>query len=103
MLPLVATTDKISVSIGRDELRHAKRLASRLGLSLSTFVTDAVRRRIADQERLEAANAVLATFAPEDRASPEEMRELLARWGNAGARRRASRRPRQIRTKHKAR
>jgi hypothetical protein len=60
----MATTDKVSVSIGRAELRHAKRLASRLGLNLSTFITDAVRRRIADQECQDAAHAVLSTFAP---------------------------------------
>ena len=79
----MATTDKISVSIGHDELRHARKLASRLGLSLSTFISDAVRRRIADQERRDAAQAVLATFPPEDRASPKEMRDLLLRWGVA--------------------
>jgi len=100
---LMATTDKVSVSIGREELRNAKRLASRLGLNLSTFITDAVRRRIADQKRQDAAHAVLSTFAPEDRASPDEMRELLARWGVAGARRTAPRRARKDRSKRKGR
>jgi hypothetical protein len=42
-MPAMAATDKISISIGRSELRDAKRVASRLGLSLSTFITDAVR------------------------------------------------------------
>jgi hypothetical protein len=76
----VSVTAKISVSMGQQELRHARRLASRLGLSLSTFITDAVRERIAEQERREAAEAVLASFPPEDRATPEEMADLLDRW-----------------------
>ena len=77
----MASTDKISVSMGREELRDARRLASRLGLTLSTFITDAVRRRIAEQARREEGLAFVATFAREERATPEEMRELLARWG----------------------
>jgi hypothetical protein len=76
----MAATDKISISIGRSELRDAKRVASRLGLSLSTFITDAVRDRLAEQARTEAAAAVLAGFLPEDRATPEEMAELLQLW-----------------------
>jgi hypothetical protein len=76
----VATTDKVSVSIGSAELRQAKRLASRLGVSLSMFVTEAVRQRIAEQQRREAARAFLATFDPDERASPDEMAELLTRW-----------------------
>jgi hypothetical protein len=76
----MAATEKISVTIGRVELRHAKRLADHLGLSLSGFITDAVRERIQEQARRDAALEVLATFAPEDRASPAEARELLERW-----------------------
>lgn len=76
----MATTEKISVTLGRDELRGAKRLASRLGLSLSTLITDAVRRRIEDQARHEAGLEVLSAFDAEDRASPEEMEALLELW-----------------------
>jgi hypothetical protein len=65
-------TEKISVTIGRKELGHAKRLATRLGVSLSGFITDALRERVREQERREAALQVLATFSPEDRASPAE-------------------------------
>ena len=97
----MASTDKISVSIGRDELRQAKRLASRLGLSLSTFITDAVRQRIVEQERREAAQAVLATFSPDERASRDEMRELLARWGDT--KQRSPRNSRKTRPKRAAR
>jgi hypothetical protein len=73
-------TEKISVTIGREELGHAKRLASRLGVSLSGFITDAVRERIQEQARREAALEVLAGFALEDRATPAEARALLERW-----------------------
>jgi hypothetical protein len=92
------TTEKISVTLGRAELRGAKRLASRLGLSLSTFITDAVRRRIEDQDRLEAGLEVLATFDPLERASPAEMKALLELWTKPSrtpsrARSRTGRRP----------
>jgi hypothetical protein len=78
----MAATEKISVTIGRAELNHAKRLANHLGLSLSSFVTDAVRERIQEQARRDAALEVLATFAAEDRASKVEARTLLERWAS---------------------
>jgi hypothetical protein len=93
----MATTEKVSVTIGRTELAHAKRVASRLGLSLSTFITEAVRNRVEEQARREAALAVLATFGPEDRASPAEMRALLEQWGE---RKRSPQR--KARTRHAA-
>ncbi len=73
-------TEKISISIGRDELRGAKVLASRLRVSLSTVITDAVRLRIEEQERREAAVAVLASFPAADRASRDEQDALVKRW-----------------------
>jgi hypothetical protein len=76
----MAATEKISVTIGKTELSHAKRLADRLGLSLSGFLTDALKERIKEQGRREAAEEVLRTFAPEDRASPEEANALLKQW-----------------------
>ena len=82
-------TEKISVTIGRAELRRAKQLASRLGLSLSTFISDAVRQRLRARERQDAGRAVLATFAPEERPTADEMSALLARWGMGRRTRRA--------------
>jgi hypothetical protein len=76
----MAATEKISVTIGRRELGHAKQLASRLGISLSGFITDAVRDRVREQQRREAARQVLKSFAPEDRASPAEAAALLEHW-----------------------
>jgi hypothetical protein len=73
-------TEKISVTIGRDELAHAKRLASHLGVSLSGFITEAVRLRIEEQARREAALEVIGGFGPEDRPSAAETQALLERW-----------------------
>lgn len=85
-------TEKISITLGREELRHAKRLASQLGLSLSTFVNDAVRQRLEAQARKLAGLEVIAMFPPEDRATPDEMSALLKRW-NAPRPNRARRAP----------
>jgi hypothetical protein len=77
----MAATEKISITLGREELRSARAWAARRRLSLSTFITRAVRARIEEEKRREAAEAVLATFAPEDRATPEEQVALLEQWG----------------------
>jgi hypothetical protein len=79
-MPVMAATEKISVTIGRAELKHAKRLADHLGLSLSGFITDALKGRIQEQARRDAALEVLETFAPGDRASPAEASALLELW-----------------------
>ena len=73
-------TDKISVTIERNELASAKRLAAHLGLSLSGFITDAVRDRVREEARRDAARKVVAGFAPEERASPAEAQALLESW-----------------------
>ena len=73
-------TEKISVTIERNELASAKRLAADLGLSLSSFISDAVRERVREEARREAARKVVASFALEERASPEEARALLELW-----------------------
>jgi hypothetical protein len=76
----MATTEKISVALGRNELRLAKTAAEQDGLSLSAFVTGAVRARIEERRRMEAARQVLARFEPEDFPTADEQRELLALW-----------------------
>jgi hypothetical protein len=94
----MAATQKISVAMGLPELRLAKTAAKAEGMSLSAFVTQAVRRQLEERERLEAGRAIVATFAPEELATPEEQRELLALWNRTAspkkrpARRRASKR-----------
>jgi uncharacterized protein (DUF1778 family) len=97
MTAWMALTEKISVAIGREELRLAKTAAELDGVSLSAFVTGAVRARIEDRRRLEAARAVLETFDPEDSPTAEEQRELLALWTSsrtASTRQRSQRRRR---------
>lgn len=78
----MATTEKISVALGRDELQLARTAAEQDGVSLSAFVTGAVRARIEERLRLEAARQVLARFTPEDFPTAREQRELLALWGS---------------------
>jgi hypothetical protein len=95
----MAVTQKISVAMGRDELRLAKTAADEEGVSLSAFVTRAVRERLEERRRLEAAREVLASFSPDELPSLEEERQLLALWtrprtvktrsGRAAKRRRA--------------
>jgi uncharacterized protein (DUF1778 family) len=76
----MATTEKISVAMGRDELRLAKLAAEQEGVSLSAFVTGAVRARIAERRRFAAARQVIAAFEPEDFPTDEEQDALLASW-----------------------
>jgi hypothetical protein len=82
----MATTEKVSVALGRDELRLARVAAEQDGMSLSAFVSGAVRARIEDRRRMEAARRVLATFEPEDLPTPDEERELLALWAQPRSR-----------------
>jgi len=74
------TTEKISITLGRVELQQAKILASRLGLSLSTVITDAVREHVEAKARKAAGLAVVATFTAADRPSEKKMHQLLQLW-----------------------
>ncbi len=72
--------------MGREELRLAKTAAREAGISLSAFVTEAVRGRLVEKRRKDAALEVLRAFAPEDFPAPDRERELLEQWSNvAGA------------------
>lgn len=73
-------TEKISVAMGREELRLAKTAAREAGVSLSAFVTEAVRDRLTEKRRHEAAREVLAMFDPDDFPTPAHERELLELW-----------------------
>ena len=76
----MAVTQKISVAMGRNELRLAKTAAEDEGVSLSAYVTRAVRDRLEERERLEAQREVLATFLPHEIPTADEQRELVAFW-----------------------
>lgn len=81
----MAVTEKISVAMGREELRLAKTAAREAGVSLSAFVTEAVRDRLTEKRRREAARQVLAMFEPDDFPTPERERELLELWSTPPA------------------
>jgi hypothetical protein len=76
----MSVTGKVSVAMGLEELRLAKTAAEEDGLSLSAFVTGAVRERLEERRRVEAAREVLAKFTSTELATPEEQRALLALW-----------------------
>lgn len=76
----MAATEKISVAMGREELRLAKTAAREAGMSLSAFVTEAVRGRLVEKRRREAALEVLGMFEPADFPTPDRERELLELW-----------------------
>ena len=76
----MSATAKISVAMGREELRLAKTAANAEGISLSAYVTRAVRDRLAEQRRLAAARAVMSTFGVGDFPSADEQEEIVALW-----------------------
>jgi hypothetical protein len=76
----VAARQKISVAMGRGELRLAKIAAHEEGVSLSAFVRRAITERLQRRQRMEAAREFLATFAPEELPTLEEQRELVELW-----------------------
>jgi hypothetical protein len=76
----MAVTEKVSVAMGLEELRLARRAATEEGVSLSAYVTRAVRQRLEERRRVEAARALLATFSPEDFPTPGEQGALVELW-----------------------
>jgi hypothetical protein len=96
----MAATLKISVAMGRDELRLARTAATEEGMSLSAYVTRAVRERLQERQRAQAAREFLATFAPEELPTPEERCELVELWTGARA---PARRPLKARATRKRR
>ena len=73
-------TERISVAMGKVELRLAKAAAAEEGSSFSAFVTGAVRDRLAEKRRRQAAAEVVATFAASELPTTEEQSALLALW-----------------------
>jgi hypothetical protein len=80
----MAATQKISVAMGRTELRLAKTAAEDEGVSLSAYVTRAVRDRLEERERQEARREILATFLPHEIPTAEEQRALVGFWNREG-------------------
>ena len=71
MLPEQTRTARLEARITPDALAVVRRAADLEGRSVSDFVVTAAR---------EAARKVIASFALEERASPEEARALLELW-----------------------
>lgn len=80
----MSVTQKVSVAMGRNELRLAKTAAEDEGVSLSAFVTRAVRERLEEHERQEARREILATFLPHEIPTAAEQRALAAFWNREG-------------------
>jgi hypothetical protein len=81
---MMAATQKVSVAMGRTELRLAKTAAEDEGVSLSAYVTRAVRDRLEERERQEARREILATFLPHEIPTADEQRALVAFWNREG-------------------
>jgi hypothetical protein len=78
-------TAKISISIAEPELlAWAKDRAARTKASLSSVVSDAIRRA----RQQEARERVLAWLGPAAELTPAREAEILAQWGEGETRRR---------------
>jgi hypothetical protein len=81
-------TEKISVAMGRAELDRARKAAEAEGVSLSAYITHAVRDRLkAHAEALDREKArleMLATFLPHELPTEEEAAALDAYWNRQG-------------------
>jgi hypothetical protein len=53
-------------------------------VSLSAYVTRAVRDRLEERERLAARREMLATFLPNEIPTADEQRALVAFWNREG-------------------
>ena len=74
------TIEKVSVSIDRSQLRWARALSKRLGVSVSSVLSDALRAYHEEKARELAAHELLASFGARDRATKEDAKVLLAKW-----------------------
>jgi hypothetical protein len=75
---LTVAVRKISVAVDKDVLRQAKNAAEEEGLSLSGFITRAMRSSLEEREREKAGQSFIETFSA--RATAEERRALLELW-----------------------
>jgi hypothetical protein len=84
----MVATAKVSLSMSRHALALAKTAADRSGISLSSLVSAALERHLAEVlaelQRRQAAEEVIATFPAADLPSTEEQRRLLTHWTRSG-------------------
>ena len=79
---------KISVSLDRDQLTKARRAAKSEGLSLSAYLAVALAAKLEEQERLDAARELFATWGPESVPTADERRQFLEQMARPKKRRR---------------
>jgi hypothetical protein len=72
--------EKISVSVGADVLKRAKRLATRNGVSLSRVISEAIEMLAEEEERRAVARDIVASFPLEARATKAEKEALQKQW-----------------------
>jgi len=83
----VAST-KISVSLEQDQLKKARRAAKSEGVSLSAYLSAALATKLEEQERLDAARELFASWGPEAAPTAEERRRFLEQMARPKKRRR---------------
>jgi UDP-N-acetylglucosamine:LPS N-acetylglucosamine transferase len=71
----MATVEKLSVSLGAEEVAWARKQAEASGRSLSSVLTDALRR----QRKLEAMDRLLAELGTDD-ITEEDLAAVRAEW-----------------------
>ncbi|HZS42550.1 MAG TPA: hypothetical protein VFF06_37225 [Polyangia bacterium] len=80
----MSATEKKSYTIDRAELRWLSAFAKRKRMSASSVVSRAIRllreEEAAREARERAAREFLATYAPEEHATPAERKALLKKW-----------------------
>src|SRR5215470_19756869 len=72
----MAVTEKISLSVGMDEIEWARKHAERTHSSLSAVVTETIRRARQHEARL----ALLKALGENARVTPEERERIRAEW-----------------------
>ncbi len=72
----MAATEKISISVGMDEIEWARKQAERTNSSLSSVVTETIRRARQHESRLK----LLKELGERARVTPEEMERIRAEW-----------------------
>jgi hypothetical protein len=72
-------TTKISIAIDKEQLRRVRRAAKTEGLSVSAYVARALGNQLDDQQRVDAARAIHATWDQESVPTAKDREQFLAR------------------------
>jgi hypothetical protein len=75
-------TTKISIAIDKSQLLRARAAAESEGVSLSRYIATALQKQLEDQDRIEAARRLAATWGPESAPTAEDraaFRALMSR------------------------